>query len=48
MFLCPHCHKSIEIGIGPDGKVPWYRFDPGNPSSVLKKGDRHFAAASIR
>jgi hypothetical protein len=38
MFPCPHCHKPIEIGIGPDGKVPWYRFDPGDPKVGLGCG----------
>ena len=38
MFPCPHCHKPIEIGIGPDGKVPWYKFDPGNPKVSLGCG----------
>ena len=37
MFPCPHCHKPIEIGLGPDGKVPWYR-DPGNPQVSLGCG----------
>ena len=37
MFPCPHCHKPIEIGIGPDGKTPWYK-DPGNPKVSLGCG----------
>jgi outer membrane murein-binding lipoprotein Lpp len=38
MFPCPHCHQPIEIGIGPDGRVPWYRLDPGNPKHSLGCG----------
>ena len=38
MFPCPHCHKPIEIGLGPDGKVPWYQIDPGNPKVSLGCG----------
>ena len=38
MFPCPHCHKTIEIGIAPDGKVPWYKYDPGNPKVGLGCG----------
>jgi hypothetical protein len=38
MFPCPHCHKPIEIGIAPDGKVPWYKFEPGNAQVSLGCG----------
>jgi outer membrane murein-binding lipoprotein Lpp len=38
VFNCPHCHKTIEIGIGPDGKVPWYRTELGNPKVSLGCG----------
>jgi hypothetical protein len=38
MFACPHCHKTIEIGMAPDGKVPWYRTEVGNPKVSLGCG----------
>jgi hypothetical protein len=38
MFPCPHCHKPIEIGIAPNGKVPWYKLDPGNAKVSLGCG----------